>query len=125
MFYIMHSYKLLLLLYIIQEHPVSQQTLAQTFVALVGALAESVNVDHASIFVRDFLIVGLANKDLTEIWCPTKPFEMLNDVISAERKMSIEARLIGQAGKNTILSVYHVGIYANKEYLGSGNTFYI
>ncbi|KOX71635.1 39S ribosomal protein L44, mitochondrial [Melipona quadrifasciata] len=93
------------------EHPVSQQTLAQTFVALVGALAESVNVDHA---------IGLANKDLTEIWCPTKPFKVLNDVISAERKMSIEARLIGQAGKNTILSAYHIGIYANKEYLGSG-----
>ncbi|KAK1117755.1 hypothetical protein K0M31_015696 [Melipona bicolor] len=102
------------------EHPVSQQTLAQTFVALVGALAESVNVDHASTFIRDFLIVGLANKDLTEIWCPTKPFKVLNDVISAEKKMSIEARLIGQAGKNTILSAYHIGIYANKEYLGSG-----
>ncbi|XP_076749930.1 mitochondrial ribosomal protein L44 [Xylocopa sonorina] len=102
------------------EHPVNQETLAQTFIALVGALAESVDVNHVAAFVQDFLIVVLADKDLTEIWCPAKPFEMLNDVISAERKTSIEARLIGQAGKNTILSAYHVGIYANKEYLGSG-----
>lgn len=102
------------------EHPVSQETLAQTFLALVGALAESVDVNHAGIFVRDFLIAGLASKDLTEIWCPTKPFETLTDMISMERKVIIEARLIGQAGKNTILSVYHIGIYANKEYLGSG-----
>ncbi|CAL7949330.1 unnamed protein product [Xylocopa violacea] len=102
------------------EHPVTQETLAQTFTALVGALAESVDVDHAAAFIQDFLIVGLADKDLTEIWCPAKPFEMLNDVICTERKTSIEARLIGQAGKNTILSTYCVGIYANKEYLGSG-----
>ncbi|XP_003485752.1 39S ribosomal protein L44, mitochondrial [Bombus impatiens] len=102
------------------EHPVSQETLAQTFTALVGALAESVNIDHTSAFVRDFLIVGLASKDLTEIWCPTKPFEMLNDVISTEKKTPIEARLIGQTGRNTLLAAYHIGIYANKEYLGSG-----
>ncbi|XP_006609471.1 39S ribosomal protein L44, mitochondrial [Apis dorsata] len=102
------------------EYPVSQETLAQTFLALVGALAESVDVNHAGIFVRDFLIAGLASKDLTEIWCPTKPFETLTDMISMKRKVIIEARLIGQAGKNTILSVYHIGIYANKEYLGSG-----
>lgn len=87
----------------------------------MGALAESVDVNHAGIFVRDFLIAGLASKDLTEIWCPTKPFETLTDMISMKKKVIIEARLIGQGGKNTILSVYHIGIYANKEYLGSGN----
>ncbi|XP_017884892.1 39S ribosomal protein L44, mitochondrial [Ceratina calcarata] len=102
------------------EHPVARETMASTFTALVGALAESVNADHAAVFVQDFLIAGLAEKDLTEIWTPAKPFEMLNDIISSERKTSIEARLIGQAGKNTILSAYHIGIYANKEYLGSG-----
>lgn len=102
------------------EHPVARETMANTFVALVGALAESVNDDHAAVFVQDFLIAGLAEKDLTEIWTPAEPFEMLNDIISSERKTPIEARIIGQAGKNTILSVYHIGIYANKEYLGSG-----
>ncbi|CAK9808790.1 39S ribosomal protein L44, mitochondrial [Anthophora quadrimaculata] len=64
------------------EHPVLEETLAQTFVALVGALAESVDIN--------------------------------------QKKTSIEARLIGQTGKTTVLSAYHVGIYADKEFLGSG-----
>ncbi|KOC65811.1 39S ribosomal protein L44, mitochondrial [Habropoda laboriosa] len=86
----------------------------------VWALTESVNIDQASAFVRDFLIAALVDKDLTELWCPTKPFEFLNDMISMKKKTSIEARLIGQTGKNTILSAYYIGIYADKEFLGSG-----
>lgn len=102
------------------EYPLLEETLAQTFVALVGALAESVDINQATGFVRDFLIAALVDKDLTELWCPTKPFELLNDMISTKKKTSIEARLIGQTGKTTVLSAYHVGIYADKEFLGSG-----
>ncbi|XP_012146096.1 mitochondrial ribosomal protein L44 [Megachile rotundata] len=102
------------------EHPANEETLAQTFLALVGALAESVNIDHARNFIKDFLIVGLAEKDLTEIWNPVQPFEMLRDFLSKETNTSIEARIIGKAGTNTILSAYHIGIYSNKEFLGSG-----
>lgn len=102
------------------EHPVKEETLAQTFLALVGALAESVNIDHASNFIQDFLIVGLADKDLTEIWNPVQPYEVLSDFLSKECKLSIEARIIGKAGTNTLLSAYHIGIYANKEFMGSG-----
>ncbi|XP_029044771.1 39S ribosomal protein L44, mitochondrial [Osmia bicornis bicornis] len=102
------------------EHPASEETLAQTFLALVGALTESTNKGHVSDFVQDFLITGLADKDLTEIWTPAKPFEMLSDIMSTERKASIEARIIGQAGTNTILSAYHIGIYVDREFLGSG-----
>ncbi|CAK9796183.1 39S ribosomal protein L44, mitochondrial [Anthophora plagiata] len=64
------------------EYPLLEETLAQTFIALVGALAESVDIN--------------------------------------QKKTCIEARLIGQTGKTTILSAYHVGIYADKEFLGSG-----
>lgn len=46
---------------------------------------------------------------------------MLSDIISTERKASIEARIIGQAGTNTILSAYYIGIYMDKEFLGSGS----
>ncbi|CAK9796181.1 39S ribosomal protein L44, mitochondrial [Anthophora plagiata] len=63
------------------EYPLLEETLAQTFIALVGALAESVDIN--------------------------------------QKKTCIEARLIGQTGKTTILSAYHVGIYADKEFLGS------
>ena len=102
------------------EHPATEETLARTFFALVGALAESVDIDHTSTFIRDFLIVGLAEKDLSEIWNPPNPFEMLNDIISKERETTVEPRIIGQAGKNTILSAYEIAVYSNKQFLGSG-----
>lgn len=102
------------------EHPVSEETLAQTFLALVAALVKSTNIDHARKFIKDFLIVTLAEKDLTEICNPVQPYETLRDFVSKERNLPIEARLIGKAGTNTILSAYHVGIYADKEFLGSG-----
>lgn len=94
--------------------------MAKTFLALVGALAKSTDIDRATTFVRDFLIVGLAEKDLNEIWNPSKPFEMLNQLISKENRAPVEPRIIGQAGKNTILSAYHIAVYSNKQFLGSG-----
>lgn len=102
------------------EHPAKEETLAQTFLALVGALAESVNIDHARNFIKDFLIAGLAEKDLTEIWNPVQPFEVLRDFLSKETNAHIEARMIGKVGTNTLLSAYHIGIYLNQEFLGSG-----
>ncbi|XP_033331652.1 mitochondrial ribosomal protein L44 isoform X2 [Megalopta genalis] len=102
------------------EHPVTQETVAKTFLALVGALTESTDTKHVGAFVRDFLIVGLATKDLTEIWCPSEPFEMLNSIIYKEKNSPVEPRIIGQAGKNTILSAYQVAVYCNKQFLGSG-----
>ncbi|XP_076661113.1 mitochondrial ribosomal protein L44 [Halictus rubicundus] len=102
------------------EHPVTQETLANTFLALVAALAESTDIKHAGVFVRDFLITGLATKDLTEIWCPSEPFEMLNSIIYKEKNTLVEPRIIGQAGKNTIESAYQIAIYTNKQFLGSG-----
>ncbi|XP_076245010.1 mitochondrial ribosomal protein L44 [Calliopsis andreniformis] len=102
------------------EHPVAQETLAATFLALVGALAESSDIDRASTFVRDFLIVGLAEKDLSEIWNPPNPFGILDSIMGKENGSLIEARIIGHTGKNTILSAYHIGIYADKQFLSSG-----
>lgn len=106
---------------IFQEHPVSQKTLADTFLALVAALADSVDVNHAANFVRDFLIVVLAEKDLTEIWNPANPVEYLNNILRKQNREPAESRLIGQTGQNTLLAVYHVGVYSDKQFLGSGN----
>jgi len=99
---------------------VTQKTLADTFLALVTALAESVDVNHAANFVRDFLIVILAEKDLTEIWNPARPVELLNDVLQKQNKSPAEPRLIAQAGQNTLLVTYHVAMYSDKQFLGSG-----
>lgn len=103
-----------------QEHPVAEKTLANTFFALVATLAESVDTNHAANFVRDFLIVILAEKDLTEIWNPSEPVKILNDVLHKQNRASAEPRLIGQAGQNTLLAVYNVAMYSDKKFLGSG-----
>jgi len=103
-----------------EEHPVAQKTLADTFLALVAALAESVDANHAANFVRDFLIVILAEKDLTEIWNPAQPVELLNDVLQKQNRSPAEPRLIAYTGQNTLEPVYHVGMYSDKQFLGSG-----
>ncbi|KAL6257168.1 hypothetical protein P5V15_012099 [Pogonomyrmex californicus] len=103
-----------------EEHPVAQKTLADTFLALVAALEESVDVNHTANFVRDFLIVILAEKDLTEIWNPSQPVELLNDVLRKQNRSPAEPRLIGHAGQNTLLVTYHVAMYSDKQFLGSG-----
>lgn len=98
----------------------TQKTLAETFLALTAALAESVDTNHAGKFVRDFLIVLLAEKDLTEIWNPSQPCEILNNILQKQNRFPAEPRLIGHAGTNTLLAAYHIGMYSNKEFLGSG-----
>ncbi|XP_029663747.1 39S ribosomal protein L44, mitochondrial [Formica exsecta] len=103
-----------------EEHPVAEKTLADTFLALVAALAESVDANHATNFVKDFLIVILVEKDLTEIWNPAEPLEILNEVLRKQKRSLAKPRLIGQAGQNTLLVAYHVAMYSNKEFLGSG-----
>lgn len=97
-----------------------QKTLADTFLALTAALAESVNANHAGNFVRDFLIVVLAEKDLTEIWNPSQPCEILDNILRKQNRSPVEPRLIGRAGQNTLLVAYHIGMYSDKEFLGSG-----
>ncbi|XP_070161023.1 large ribosomal subunit protein mL44 [Polyergus mexicanus] len=103
-----------------EEHPVAEKTLADTFFALVAALAESVDANHATNFVKDFLIVILVEKDLTEIWNPAEPLEILNEILQKQKRSPAKPRLIGQAGQSTLLAAYHVAMYSNKEFLGSG-----
>ncbi|TGZ54096.1 39S ribosomal protein L44, mitochondrial [Temnothorax longispinosus] len=105
---------------IILTEAMAQKTLADTFLALVAALAKSVDANHAATFVRDFLIVTLAEKDLTEIWNPARPVELLNDVLRKQNRSPAEPRLIAQAGQNTLEVAYHVAMYSDKQFLGSG-----
>ncbi|KAG5323371.1 RM44 protein, partial [Pseudoatta argentina] len=105
---------------IILTEAIAQKTLADTFFALVAALAESVDVNHTVNFVRDFLIVILAEKDLTEIWNPANPVELLNDILRKQNRSLAEPRLIAQVGENTLEVVHHIAFYCDKKFLGSG-----
>lgn len=103
-----------------EEHPVQEETLANTFLAIVAALEESTDINRAANFVKDFLIVALAEKELTEIWSPSNPLEYLNDLLLKNARESAEPRIISQTGKNTLLAAYQIGMYSNQEFLGSG-----
>ncbi|XP_034945036.1 39S ribosomal protein L44, mitochondrial [Chelonus insularis] len=103
-----------------EEYPPSQEVLAETFLALVAALAESVDEIHATKFVRDFLIATLAEKDLGEIWSPENPLTILNDILIKEGRQPVEPRIIAQSGINTVMPIYQIGLFSNKEFISAG-----
>ncbi|KAG8035496.1 hypothetical protein G9C98_006942 [Cotesia typhae] len=80
----------------------------------------STNEIHTAKFIRDFLITILAEKDLNEIFCPENPLEILNQILTNEGKEHVEPRLIAQSGVNTLVPVYRVGLYSNKQLISSG-----
>lgn len=103
-----------------QEFPPNEQTLAATLKAVIGALAESSGPERVFAFVRDFICTQLSQKDVNELWTIDEPFKLLQEVCKSEKLCEPEPRLIGEAGKNTILACYQVGIYCEKRLLGTG-----
>lgn len=102
------------------EYPLNQETLANTFYAIVSALNRSADLNHTSIFVRDILIVNLAEKDLVEVWCPDQPLEIINEILERENREPVESRIIGQSGVKTIQPVFQIGLYSEKDFISSG-----
>ncbi|KAH8278472.1 hypothetical protein KR018_003838, partial [Drosophila ironensis] len=102
------------------EYPPSQETLAESLQAVIGALADSSGLERAFLFVRDFICTQLNQKDLLDVWTPKEPLQLL-DKICQERKLGEpEPRLLGDCGRNTVLAAYQVGIYGNRQLLGQG-----
>ncbi|XP_034112891.1 39S ribosomal protein L44, mitochondrial [Drosophila albomicans] len=102
------------------EYPPSNETLANTLNAVIGALADSSGVERAFLFVRDFICTQLNQKDLLDIWTPEQPLQLLGEVCAQRKLGDPEPRLLGDCGKNTVLSAFHVGIYSNRQLLGKG-----
>lgn len=99
--------------------------MAQTFHAVVGALAESQidgSLDRPYNFVRDFICTQLNQVDVNDIWNIQKPYERLQSVCAERGIKSIEPRIIGELAKNTILASCRIAIYdaETKKQLGSG-----
>jgi len=92
--------------------------------ALVGALAEDQNQSHAENFVLDFILTYLADKDLLEIWDIPNPGFNLKRILSKERLPAPEARILRESGVGTIEACYVVGIYVNRELIGSGESYF-
>lgn len=102
------------------EFPPETATLADTFKAVVGALANSNGQNQAYDFIRDFVCTQLNQKDINDMWTIDEPITLLQSICNEQKMGDPEPRLIGTAGKNTLLAVYHVGIYCNKKMLAEG-----
>lgn len=86
----------------------------------MGAINASAGIERTFEFVRDFVCTQLNQKDINDLWSPDQPLEQLHELCMEKKLGEPEPRLIGEAGKNTILATYHVGIYCNRELLGTG-----
>lgn len=108
-----------------EEYPPSEQSLAQTLLAVIGALEESQkdgNLERPYNFVRDFICTHLNQVDINEVWSIENPFELLKQVCAQKNIQKIEPRIIGDVSKNDILACCRIGIYDNdtKKLLGTG-----
>ncbi|KAL4712355.1 hypothetical protein ACJJTC_001516 [Scirpophaga incertulas] len=101
------------------EYPVDNYILANTFKAIVGALLQSSGKERTAHFVRDFVITQLQGQDVNEYWPIDDPWSMLTEILRKDG-VTIEPRLIGDVGKNTLLACYRVGLYINKKMISSG-----
>lgn len=54
------------------------------------------------------------------MWEMERPIQMLQEFCKDNQFGEPEPRLLGDAGKNTILAAYHVGIYCNRKLLATG-----
>ncbi|KAJ9600027.1 hypothetical protein L9F63_009691 [Diploptera punctata] len=102
------------------DFPVEEKTLAVTLKAVVGALAESSSEDRAKEFVRDFVFMHLAGKDVNDLWQVEDPMKTLTDILKREGRGEPEPRLIAESGRNTILAAYQVAVYSDKQFIGIG-----
>lgn len=102
------------------EFPITEQLLAETLSAVVGALQKSSGDERAFLFVRDFICTQLNQQDVNDYWQIENPLELLQVYCKEKKLGEPEPRSIGLVGKNTLLAAHRVGIYCNKQFVGSG-----
>nr|SVE81592.1 EOG090X0DYO [Daphnia magna] len=102
------------------DFPCKTETYVKSFKAIVAALAESSGEERARIFVQDLVVTQLYGQDVNELWNPVDPVGNLTAILKREGKAEPEFRLIRQAGSNSILGVYYVGLYSDKNFISEG-----
>lgn len=103
------------------DFPTETQTKVSTFYALVGAIDASSGLERSALFVRDFLIASLSGQDIHAICIPEDKLGALTEIFLREGNEAPEPRIISQAGMNSIIPCYVIGLYSSdKKFLGSG-----
>lgn len=88
--------------------------------AVTFALSRSSGLDRAALFIRDFIITQLAENDVNNFWPIEDPVAVLNQICRNEGCSQPEARIIGHSGVSTILALYRVGLFIDKQLIGVG-----
>jgi large subunit ribosomal protein L44 len=83
-------------------------------------LAESSGEERARIFVQDLVVTQLYGLDINELWNPADSVGNLTDILKREGKAEPEFRLIKHSGQNSVLAVYYVGVYSDKNFIAEG-----
>ncbi|XP_055053033.2 large ribosomal subunit protein mL44 [Misgurnus anguillicaudatus] len=102
------------------EFPVPDEILKGTFFAVIGALEQSSGSLRAGLFIRDFLVTQLIGKDLFDMWKVVDPMGLLVKELSRKGIALPEPRLIRSAGASTVLPLYFVGLYSDRNLLAQG-----
>ncbi|XP_058268819.1 39S ribosomal protein L44, mitochondrial [Hemibagrus wyckioides] len=102
------------------EFPVPEDVLQATFFAVIGALEQSSGSERAGLFIRDFLVTQLIDKDLFDMWKVVNPMGLLVEELSRRGASPPEPRLLQSSGASTVLPLYFVGLYCDKKLLAHG-----
>lgn len=93
------------------EEP-SVEMLRDSLLAVVASVA---NPEELS---RRFVLVQLSGVDVFDVWNPSDVTSLLNSVLARQSLPAFEPRLIGEAGRNTLESVFYVAVYSDRRLLG-------
>nr|CAG4646587.1 EOG090X0DYO [Macrothrix elegans] len=102
------------------DFPCLPETYAKSFKALVAALEVSSGEERAKVFVQDLVLTQIYGMDVNELWTISNPVGILSDILKREGRGEPEFRLVKKTGSNTILAVYHVAVYSDKQFIAEG-----
>lgn len=97
----------------------SNETLARVFKAIIGVIAKEHGKEHTRKFVIDFVMPYLQDQHVLELWDIEQPKEVLNHILSNDGRPPYEPRLMWETGRNTIEPMFVVGLYVDRELIGS------
>ncbi|CAG7729476.1 unnamed protein product [Allacma fusca] len=103
------------------DYPPSEIVFDRVFKAIVAALVGSSGEERGRRFVIDLVLTQLCGKDVFELWDIPLPWTTLTELLKKKGQELPEPRIISQAGPNTVLAAYVVGLYdSNKQQIGKG-----
>ena len=76
------------------------------------------NEERVKFFVLDFIIPQLVGKDISELWMVENPISVVAGILERAGRGPPEPRLLYSSGKNTLMSLFTVGIYSDEKMIG-------